>query len=171
MTYFGGANDWNLNAINAPEVWSQGYTGEGIVVAVVDTGVDWTHVDLASNIWTNADEIAGDGIDNDRNGYVDDVYGWNFANRNANVQDANGHGTHVAGTIASLRNGSGSTGVAHDAQIMPVKVLGNNGSGSDYAVSQGIRYAVDNGADVINLSLGGAAPSRTIYGVGLRTTA
>jgi subtilisin len=146
---------WSNNLVNAPEVWAKGYTGRDVVVAVVDTGVDHTHSDLDSNIWRNTREIAGNGIDDDGNGFLDDVHGWNFANGNNNTMDVNGHGTHVAGTIAAENNGTGITGIAHNAQIMPVKVLGDNGSGTSLGVAQGIRYAADNGADVINLSLGG----------------
>ncbi|GBL16486.1 subtilisin E [Microcystis aeruginosa NIES-1211] len=159
---FGGANDWGVNLVNAPEAWARGYTGQGIVVAVLDTGVDRNHADLAANIWTNAGEIANDGLDNDGNGYVDDVYGWNFANGNNNTLDGNRHGTHVAGTIAARNNGFGVTGVAHNAKIMPVKVLSDSGSGSSSGVAQGIRYAVDNGADVINMSLGGGSTNSQI---------
>lgn len=156
---YGGTNEWNLNAINAPESWSQGYSGQGVVVAVVDSGVDWKHPDLQGAIWTNPGEIAGDGIDNDRNGYVDDTRGWDFANRDNNPMDENGHGTHVAGSIVAARNDIGATGVAYQADVMPVRVLGAIGSGTDYAVAQGIHYAVDNGADIINLSLGSASYS------------
>ena len=159
---FGGANDWGVNLVNAPEAWASGYTGQGIVVAVLDTGVDRNHADLAGNIWTNAGEIANDGLDNDGNGYVDDVYGWNFANGNNNTLDGNNHGTHVAGTIAGLNNGVGVTGVAYNSRIMPVKVLSDSGSGSYSGVAQGIRYAVDNGADVINMSLGGGSTNSEV---------
>jgi hypothetical protein len=159
---FGGANDWGVNLVNAPEAWARGYTGQGIVVAVLDTGVDRNHADLAGNIWTNAGEIANDGIDNDANGYVDDVYGWNFANGNNNTLDGNRHGTHVAGTIAAANNGFGATGVAYNSRIMPVKVLDDSGSGSYSGVAQGIRYAVDNGADVINMSLGGGSTDSAV---------
>jgi subtilisin family serine protease len=159
---FGGANDWGVNLVNAPEAWASGYTGQGIVVAVLDTGVDRNHADLAGNIWTNAGEIANDGLDNDGNGYVDDVYGWNFANGNNNTLDVNSHGTHVAGTIAGLNNGVGVTGVAYNSRIMPVKVLSDSGSGSYSGVAQGIRYAVDNGADVINMSLGGGSTDSAV---------
>lgn len=154
-----GGNDWGADLINAPEVWSQGYTGEGVVVAVLDTGVDRNHEDLSDNIFANSGEIAGDGIDNDNNGYVDDFYGWNFDSSNNNTFDVRGHGTHVAGTIAGLNNNFGVTGIAHNAQIMPVKVLGDDGSGSYESVANGIRYAADNGADVINMSLGGDTES------------
>ncbi len=162
VAYYGGETDWNLNAIGAPEAWAQGYRGQGVVVAVIDTGVDRTHADLQQNIWRNADEIAGDGRDNDGNGFIDDVFGWNFGDNNANTLDANGHGTHVAGTIVAARDGVGATGVAYGATVMPVRVLGADGSGTDYAVARGIRYAVDNRADVINLSLGSDAYSSTL---------
>ena len=151
---FGGDNDWPINMVNAPTVWNQGYTGEGIIVAVLDTGVDRNHPDLFNNIWTNPGETPGDGIDNDGNGFTDDVWGWNFARNNNNTLDADGHGTHVAGTIAGSNDGTGVTGVAYEAQIMPVKVLGDNGSGSYEGIANGIVYAVQNGANVINMSLG-----------------
>jgi hypothetical protein len=159
---FGGANDWGVNLVNAPEAWARGYTGQGVIVAVLDTGVDRNHADLAGNIWTNGGEIANDGLDNDGNGYVDDVYGWNFANGNNNTLDGNRHGTHVAGTIAARNNGFGATGVAYNSRIMPVKVLSDSGSGSSSGVAQGIRYAVDNGADVINMSLGGGSTNSAV---------
>ena len=157
-----GGNDWGADLINAPEVWSQGYTGEGVVVAVLDTGVDRNHEDLRDNIFTNDGEIAGDGIDNDNNGFIDDFYGWNFDSNNNNTLDIDSHGTHVAGTIAALNNGFGATGIAHNAEIMPVKVLGDDGSGSYEGVANGIRYAADNGADVINMSLGGDTDSSVL---------
>jgi subtilisin family serine protease len=156
VAYYGGSNDWNLNAINAPESWAQGYTGQGVVVAVIDTGVDVNHPDLMSQLWVNAGEISGNGIDDDGNGYVDDMHGWDFSSNDNNPDDGNGHGTHVAGTIAADSNGTGATGVAYDATIMPVRVLGNNGSGTAASVAAGIRYAADMGADIINLSLGGS---------------
>jgi len=162
VAYYGGETDWSLNAIGAPEAWAQGYRGQGVVVAVIDTGVDRSHPDLQNSIWRNADEIAGDGRDNDGNGFIDDVFGWNFGDNNANTQDGNGHGTHVAGTIVAARDEVGATGVAYEAKVMPVRVLGADGSGSDYAVARGIRYAVDNQADVINLSLGSDAYSTTL---------
>jgi subtilisin family serine protease len=156
-----GGSDWGLDKVKAPEVWAKGYTGLGVVVAVVDTGVDYTHPDLDANIWTNSGEIAGDGIDNDGNGFIDDIRGWDFTNRDNNPMDDDGHGTHVAGTIAAERNGFGVTGVAYDAKIMPVKVLGPDG-GSYADVAAGIRYAANNGAQVINLSLGGSFSSSVV---------
>ncbi|MCC5609443.1 S8 family serine peptidase [Nostoc sp. CHAB 5834] len=157
-----GGNNWGADLVKAPEVWAQGYTGKGVVVAVVDTGVDYNHEDLKNNIWTNTKEIAGNGIDDDGNGYIDDNYGWNFSDKNNNTLDKNGHGTHVSGTIAGENNNYGVTGIAYNAKIMPVKVLNESGSGSYSSISKGIRYAVDNGANVINLSLGGTSSNRTL---------
>ncbi|MEB3293932.1 MAG: S8 family peptidase [Synechococcales bacterium] len=150
----GGLNQPN-DQIFAPEVWNRGFTGQGVIVAVLDTGVDYTHFDLAANIWINSDDIFGNGIDDDNNGYIDDIVGWDFEDNDYSPLDTDKHGTHVAGTIASINNGVGTTGVAYNAQIMPVRVLGNRG-GSNTNVAQGIRYAADNGAHVINMSLGGS---------------
>jgi subtilisin family serine protease len=150
-----GGNNWGADMINAPTAWNKGYTGKGVIVAVIDTGVDFNHEDLKNNIWINTKEIAGNGIDDDGNGYIDDVRGWNFDNDNNNVLDNNGHGTHVSGTIAAENNGIGVVGIAYNSQIMSVKVLDANGSGSYSNITKGIYYAVDNGAKVINLSLGG----------------
>ncbi|MDX2212097.1 MAG: S8 family peptidase [Oculatellaceae cyanobacterium bins.114] len=144
---------WGLDLVKAPEVWAQGYTGQGVTVAVLDEGVDYTHPALSNNIWSNADEIADNGIDDDRNGFIDDVRGWNFVDNNNDPDDSGGHGTHVAGTIAASQEGLGVTGVAYNARIMPVRVLGSEG-GTDDGVALGICYAVENGADIINMSLG-----------------
>ena len=151
-----GGTNWALDVINAPEVWNQNITGNGIVVAVVDSGVDYTHPDLDGNIWRNPGEIAGNGIDDDRNGYIDDIRGWDFVSGDNDPMDLGfiGHGTHIAGAIAAERNNFGITGIAYNAKIMPVRVLPSFGSGSSNNVASGIRYAADNGADVINLSLG-----------------
>ena len=159
VAYFGGSQDWSVNAINAPEAWAQGYTGQGVVVAVVDTGVQFNHPDLNSQIYINTGEIGGNGIDDDHNGYVDDTSGWDFYSNDNYADDGNGHGTHVAGIVAAAANGFGATGVAPGAKIMPIRVLGSDGSGSTNSVAAGIRYAVDNGADIINLSLGGPLSS------------
>jgi subtilisin len=157
-----GGNNWGADLVKAPEAWAKGYTGKGVVVAVVDSGVDRNHDDLKNNIWTNSKEIAGNGIDDDANGYVDDFNGWNFDGNDNNTLDVAGHGTHVSGTIAGENNNFGVTGIAYDAKIMPVKVLNDSGSGSYDAIAQGIRYATDNGANVINLSLGGDYPNSAL---------
>ncbi|WP_413168108.1 S8 family serine peptidase [Capilliphycus salinus ALCB114379] len=153
---------WGVEWVNAPEVWAQGYTGENITVAVVDTGVDYTHPDLANNIWINPGEIADNGIDDDDNGYIDDIRGWNFSDSNNDPMDLNAHGTHVAGTIAAINNDSAVTGIAPDATIMPVQVFGAGDYETSDAIANGVRYAVDNGADVINLSLGSTSPDEIV---------
>jgi subtilisin family serine protease len=157
-----GGNNWGADMVNAPTAWQNGHTGQGIIVAVLDTGIDYNHEDLNNNIWINTKEIAGNGIDDDGNGYIDDVRGWNFDSNNNNVLDDEGHGTHVAGTIAAENNNFGVTGIAYNSQIMAVKVLDENGSGSYSSIANGIRYAVDNGANVINLSLGGGSGNNTL---------
>ena len=142
--------------------WSR---GSGVVVAVVDTGVDESHPELTGKRWINTDEVPGNGVDDDHNGKIDDVYGWDFFRAEATVfdtVDGDKHGTHVAGTIAaSTDNGIGGAGTAPGARIMPVKFLGPTG-GSDTNGAAGIIYAVDNGASVINCSWGGSTSSQIL---------
>jgi len=121
---------WYLDQIHAPEAWDRA-TGDDreVVVAVLDTGVYVDHPDLKDRLWVNADEKPGDGIDNDGNGYIDDIQGWNFADGTNDAFDDNGHGTHVAGTIAqTTNNNSGVSGLAYGSSIMPIKVLNQNGA-------------------------------------------
>lgn len=127
-----------------------------VVIAVIDTGLDYIHPDLVGdNIWKNQDEIAGNDKDDDNNGFVDDVIGWNFINHNNRPWDHAGHGTHVAGIIgASTGNGHGIAGINPGARIMPLKVMNFLGGGRGSAVAAAIFYAVKNGAQVINMSLG-----------------
>ncbi|HZD07268.1 MAG TPA: S8 family serine peptidase, partial [Candidatus Limnocylindrales bacterium] len=119
---------WGLFAINAPAAWDTAQ-GDGIVVAVVDTGVDYNHPDLAANIWTNANEVDGNFIDDDSNGFIDDVRGWNFMFNNNDPSDHNGHGTHVAGTVGAIDNGIGVVGVAPGVRLWAVKILDPEGNG------------------------------------------
>ncbi|MEO1524536.1 MAG: S8 family serine peptidase [Planctomycetota bacterium] len=170
VAYYGGNSDWNVNAVEAPEAWAAGYTGQGVTVAVIDTGVDLDHPDLVNNLYVNPGEIAGNGIDDDGNGYVDDVSGYDFVSGDARPDDGNGHGTHVAGTVAAARDGRGATGIAPDAKILPVRVLNDSGSGSDSSVAAGIRYAADIGAEIINLSLGGGYSSRILSAIEYATS-
>ncbi len=150
-------NLWGLNKIQAPAAWDNSPKGEGVVVAVLDTGIDMTHPDLASNIWNNPGETPGNGIDDDQNGYVDDVHGWNFVSNSTSPADGHSHGTHVSGTIAAVgNNGIGVIGVAYKAKIMPLKGLSDvGGRGESSNLIKGLVYAADNGADVINNSWGG----------------
>ena len=145
--------------ISATQAWSH-TTGSGaVVVAIVDTGVEWTHPDLKSNIWVNEDEIPNNGIDDDGNGYVDDVRGWDFRNNDKTVYDladSDRHGTHVAGIIgAQGDNGIGISGLNQRVRMMPLKFIGGDGYGEDLPAANAIIYAVDNGATVINCSWGG----------------
>ncbi len=146
---------WGLQKIGALAAWDLA-TGSGVVVAVVDTGLDHAHPDIAANVWVNAAEAAGSpGVDDDANGYVDDVRGWDFAYGDADPMDGDGHGTHVSGTIAAVGdNGVGVVGVAHQAEIMPVKGLDNSGYGPLSALASAIAYAASNGADVVSNSWG-----------------
>ena len=131
------AHQWALDQVNAPEAWARGARGAGTTVAVVDTGVDLQHPDLSSKLVAGHDFVASNG------------------DCPPGPQDENGHGTHVAGIAAAVtNNGIGVAGVAPDAQIMPVRVLDADGSGSSEDVAAGIRWAADHGAEVINLSLG-----------------
>ncbi len=153
-------DQWNMRIIDADDAWGISSINQNIVVAVIDTGVQWNHPDLAANIWNN-DDACGDGIDNDSNGYTDDCRGWDFIGNENDPMDESGHGTHVAGTIGAITdNGVGVAGLAQQ-MIMPIRVLGPNG-GPDWVVADGITYAADNGADVINLSLGCYCPSLTL---------
>jgi subtilisin family serine protease len=149
------ADLWGLRRIAAPAAWDL-TRGAGVVVAISDTGVDPTHPDLAANLWSNPGEIAGNGVDDDSNGFVDDLHGWNFVTNQADFTDDHGHGTHVAGTVAAVgQNGVGVVGVAYEARVMAVKGLAANGTGLDSGLAAGIVYAVENGARVINASWGG----------------
>lgn len=150
--------------VNVDKAWKwmedNGHTAGGdssVVVAVIDTGVDYNHVDLKQNIWINKGEIPGNGIDDDDNGYVDDVNGWNFVGNNNDPMDDNGHGTHVAGIIGAANNSIGVTGVAYNCKIMPVKAGNSSGYFNNSDIASAITYAYMNGADVINMSFGGTS--------------
>ncbi len=153
---------WGLKKIEADKGWAISQ-GEGVIVAVIDSGVDYTHEDLKDNIWTNAREIAGNNIDDDGNGYIDDVKGWDFTTGTNNSMDRNGHGTHIAGIIAAIgNNGKGIIGVAPKAKIMAVKGLDDDLHGSDQGAASAVKYAVDNGADILNNSWGGYSNSQLL---------
>jgi subtilisin family serine protease len=154
-------DQWGLKRIGFTRVGSGSAwdieTGERnrIVIALIDTGLDHAHPDLRkASIWQNPREILN-GRDDDLNGYVDDVMGWNFVEHNNFPWDYTGHGTHVAGIVAATNNGAGIAGVSWGARIMPLKVLDSEGQGRSVGVTEAIFYAVKKGARVINLSLGG----------------
>lgn len=162
---------WHLDAINAPLTWqfledhniNPGGSSD-VVVAVIDTGVDYTHPDLAGNMWINTGEIQGNGIDDDGNGFVDDIYGANVVSsanyHTGNPMDDHGHGTHVAGiACAQGNNNLGVVGVAYNTRIMAIKAAQYNGVLTTSDIAEAILYAVDKGADVINMSFGGYSQS------------
>lgn len=152
---------------------------EEIIVAVVDTGVDYNHEDLKNRMWINSGEVAGNGVDDDGNGYIDDVYGINTLARNAqgaatgNPMDTHSHGTHVSGTIAAEQNnGKGIAGIASNAKIMAIRTVPNDGDETDRDVVESFLYAGKNGARLINCSFGkkvnegGMIVSETIKHIG-----
>lgn len=158
---------WYLKDQKLEAVWGNedyGNTaGEGTVVAVIDTGVDYNHEDLQDNIWTNSAEVSGQkGTDDDNNGYVDDVHGINLIDPNETPMDDHGHGTHVAGIIAMENNNVGGVGIAYKSKIMPIKAGGSDGTFNSTDIAKGIEYAYKNGADVINMSFGSSAHSALI---------
>lgn len=167
------SNQWAPAKIRAPAAWEITTGGEEITIAVLDTGVELNHPDLVAKIWTNPGEIPANSLDDEGNGKVDDVHGWHFYHDCSNsdclpfedneLQDDNGHGTHVAGIAAAeTNNETGIAGISWEARLMPVKVLDEYGNGWYSDVIAGIVYATDNGADIINLSLGGEESSEAL---------
>ncbi len=149
--------------ISSEQAWNISTGATSVVVAVVDTGVNYNHPDLGTNIKTNPGEIFSNGLDDDGNGYVDDYYGYDFAAIDGDPADENGHGTHCAGIIGGAgNNGAGVAGINWSVGILPVRVLDAAGSGTNADVAAGIRYAVTRGASAISLSLGGEDSSATI---------
>ena len=149
--------------IDAPEAWNLNTGSRQVVVAVIDTGVDYTHPDLTNNIWTNSGEIPGNGIDDDNNGYVDDVHGYDFANSDGDPMDDHYHGTHVSGTIgAEGNNGIGVAGVCWKVSIMALKFLDASGNGTTADAISAIEYATLMGARVMNNSWGGGGYEQSL---------
>lgn len=154
---------YGMEKISAPSAWDT-YTGsKNVVVGIIDSGVDYTHTDLAGNIWTNPGEIANNGIDDDRNGYVDDVHGWNFVANNNNPMDDFGHGTHVAGTVGAVGNNrTGVVGVNWNTQIAALKFLDSGGGGYTSDAILAINYADNMGFEITNNSWGGGSYSQSL---------
>ncbi len=150
------SDQYHLNLLNLPDTWEllQGSTTTNI--AIIDTGIDLTHPDLVNKIWHNTKEVANNRIDDDHNGFIDDINGWNFGGENNNVSDTDGHGTHVSGIAAADTNNSiGVAGVGFKTHIMAIKASGFLNTFTNSALIDAIGYAVDNGAKIINMSLGG----------------
>ena len=167
-------DQWNFNNtgqtggtpgadIAAPGAWSISTGSNSVVVAVIDTGILYTHSDLSVNIWNNTNETPGNGVDDDQNGYIDDMIGWNFFNNTSDPIDDNGHGTHVSGTIGAVGNNAiGVTGVNWQVRIMPLKAFDSNGAGDTLDAIKAIEYANANGASVISNSWGGPDYSQAL---------
>ena len=148
---------WGIQAVKLPQLWAADTVttnNSRPIIAILDTGVDIDHPDLAANIWTNSGET-DNGYDDDNNGFADDLHGWDFVNQTADMHDWNSHGTHCAGIAAAVGdNGIGMTGANPMAYIMPIAVLQSNGTGDVATIIQGINYAKNNGANVLSMSFG-----------------
>ncbi len=162
-------NDPSLSAqsglvnIDAATAWNRQTGTRNTIVAVIDTGVDYRHSDLAANIWVNTGEIAGNGLDDDHDGYIDDVYGYDFANNRGDPIDTDSHGTHIAGIIGAVgNNGIGISGVNPNTRIMPLKFIGDDGTGFTSNAVRALDYAVSHGAKVANASWGGGDIDSTL---------
>jgi subtilisin family serine protease len=158
---------WGMAKIQAPQAWDI-TTGSNVLIGVIDSGVDYNHPDLAANIWTNPGESGGgketNGVDDDNNGYIDDVHGYDFVNNDGDPMDDQFHGTHVAGTIAAVgNNGVGVVGVNWSARIMALKFLNASGSGSTSNAILAVQYATQMGAQLTNNSWGGGGYSQALY--------
>jgi subtilisin family serine protease len=165
------SKQWSLRNISAPghdinavAGWDTLHDASNIIVAIIDSGIRYTHNDLAANIWTNPKETADNNLDDDGNGVVDDIHGFNAIDGSGNVMDDYGHGTHVAGIIGAVgNNGIGISGVAWKVQLMACKFLDNTGDGETSDAIRCIDYARKNGAHIINASWGGTNDSTALY--------
>lgn len=159
---------WGMRAIDAPSAWNHSTGSDSLVVAVIDTGIDYNHPDLQANMWRNPAEVSS-GVDSDGNGYIDDIFGINARDNNGNPMDDNGHGTHVAGTIGAVgNNGIGVAGVNWNVKIMALKFLAANGSGSLLDAIEAIDYMTamrQRGVNIriSNNSWGGGGYSQALY--------
>lgn len=160
-----GSEQWGFGALNLHKMHDKpSVTTKRPVIAILDTGIDITHPDLEDNIWTNELESNGESsIDDDGNGFADDIHGWDFVNQTARIRDNNGHGTHCAGIAAAVaNNGKGIIGANEDALIMPVTVMQSDGTGDVATIIKGVDYASANGADIISMSIGTYASSMAL---------
>lgn len=150
------ATQYAHSLCSTADAWDYSTGSTSVAVAVIDTGIELSHPDLAPNIWTKPGEVPNDGIDNDGNGFVDDYHGWDFVNNDNDSTDDHGHGTHVAGIIGAVGNNSiGVAGVCWNVKIVPIKVLGSDGSGDTANIIKAINYASGLNIPIVNLSLGG----------------
>ena len=157
------SQQWALPKIKAAEAWKMTKGSHAVSVAIIDTGIDYRHPDLQGNIWKNPGEIADNGKDDDGNGYIDDIYGWDFSNNDNDPMDGHGHGTHVAGSIAAAtNNGKLIAGVAWHTKMAGLKFLSDKGSGSTSDAIDAVAYSSAMGFKVSNNSWGGGGNSRAL---------
>jgi subtilisin family serine protease len=161
------ARQWDMTKIGAPQAWARTTGSPAVKVAVIDSGINLAHPDLAPNIWRNPGETGAgrerNGVDDDHNGYVDDWRGWDFVQQDNEPTDSYGHGTHIAGVIAARGgDGIGIAGVAGRTAIIPVRVLGNTNLGICAETGDALEYAVKAGARVVNVSIGQSTPCAAV---------
>lgn len=161
--FFPGKKGVDINAVKA---WSITKGSKDIKIAIIDTGIDYNHEDIAKNIMINQAELNGTkGIDDDGNGYIDDVYGYDFANNDSDPMDGHGHGTHCAGVIGASHNNIGIAGIMDNVQMLPIKFLADNGSGTLEGAVKAIDYAIQRGVDIMSNSWGGGGYSQALFDV------
>uniref|UniRef100_A0A540VEF0 S8 family serine peptidase n=1 Tax=Litorilinea aerophila TaxID=1204385 RepID=A0A540VEF0_9CHLR len=154
---------WYLPHVGAPNAWDATTGSNQVIIAVIDSGIDTDHPDLSGQLWVNSAEVPNNGQDDDLNGYVDDLHGWNSINDSPQIEDDNGHGTQVAGVIAaSTDNGSGVAGLCWSCRLMVLKAMQSSGIANYSDIAEAIVYAASNGARIINVSLGGYADSALV---------
>lgn len=156
-TYYQNGKQAVLDLIGAKKLWDFDIDCSDVAVGVMDSGIQTNHEDLIDNIWVNTGEIVGDGIDNDGNGYIDDIYGWNFGDSNGDVSYVSNHGVHVAGIVSAVTdNSKGVASVARNAKIASIKIFNSSGKSTLSYIIEGINYAKKNDINIINCSFGGA---------------
>jgi len=154
---------WGLKNIQAEKAWDISLGSRDIVVAVIDTGIDYTHPELKNQMWVNEKELNGEeGVDDDNNGYVDDIHGYDFVNKDGDPKDDHNHGTHCAGVIGAEHNKKGIAGVNAHVKMMGLKFLSKSGSGTSADAILAVKYAVDNGANILSNSWGGGGSSQAM---------
>ena len=156
-TYYQNGKQAVLDLIGAKKLWDFDIDCSDVAVGVMDSGIQTNHEDLINNIWVNTGEIVGDGIDNDGNGYIDDIYGWNCGDSNGDVSYVSNHGVHVAGIVSAVTdNSKGVASVARNAKIASIKIFNSSGKSTLSYIIEGINYAKKNDINIINCSFGGA---------------